>query len=85
MQGFVEVLTKLYNIVESNYKSYSIKEKNEIVLDYLRKEKYSIRNGKIDGKVWSALFAPSKYEWLESKLDSSLAKKLKYIRRMRIR
>lgn len=77
MQGFVEVLTKLYNIVESNYKSYSIKEKNEIVLDYLRKEKYSIRNGKIDGKVWSALFAPSKYEWLESKLDSSLAKKAK--------
>ncbi|EPB8177073.1 SH3 domain-containing protein, partial [Clostridium perfringens] len=72
MQGFVEVLTKLYNIVESNYKSYSIKEKNEIVLDYLRKEKYSIRNGRIDGKVWSALFAPSKYEWLESKVDSKL-------------
>lgn len=65
MQGFVEVLTKLYNIVESNYKSYSIKEKNEIVLDYLRKEEYSEKNGKLDGKVWSALFAPSKYEWLE--------------------
>ena len=72
MEGFIEVLIKLYNIVESNYKSYSIKEKNEVVLDYLRKEEYSIRNGKLDGKVWSALFTPSKYEWLESKVDSSL-------------
>ncbi|WP_460298854.1 SH3 domain-containing protein, partial [Clostridium perfringens] len=68
IQGFVEVLTKLYNIVESNYKSYSIKEKNEIVLDYLRKEEYSEKNGRLDGKVWSAIFASSKYEWLEEEI-----------------
>ncbi|HAT4341006.1 TPA: SH3 domain-containing protein [Clostridium perfringens] len=75
MEDFIEVLTEIYNIVESNYKSYSIKEKNEIVLDYLRKEEYSKRKGGLNGQVWEALFSPSKYEWLEGetmKVDSKL-------------
>ncbi|MGU8571754.1 SH3 domain-containing protein [Clostridium perfringens] len=75
MEGFIEVLTELYNIVESNYKFYSIKEKNEIVLDYLRKEEYSKRKDGLNGQAWEALFSPSKYEWLEGeimKVDSDL-------------
>lgn len=81
MEDFIEVLTELYNIVKSNYKSYSIKEKNEIVLDYLRKEEYSKRKGGLNGQVWEALFSPSKYEWLEGeimKVDSKSKEKYEY-------
>ncbi|MDU5100780.1 MAG: SH3 domain-containing protein, partial [Peptoniphilus grossensis] len=78
MEGFIEVLTELYNIVESNYKFYSIKEKNEIVLDYLRKEEYSKRKQGLAGKVWDVIFAPSRFEVLESKLPSKLNKKLNF-------
>ena len=81
MEDFIEVLIELYNIVKSNYKSYSIKEKNEIVLDYLRKEEYSKRKGGLNGQVWEALFSPSKYEWLEGeimKVDSKSKEKYEY-------
>ncbi|EPB8220996.1 SH3 domain-containing protein, partial [Clostridium perfringens] len=72
MEGFIEVLKELYDEVSVNFPLLPLKVKNEVVLDYLRKEEYSKRKPGLAGKVWDVIFAPSRFEVLESKVDSDL-------------
>ncbi|MGU8559459.1 SH3 domain-containing protein, partial [Clostridium perfringens] len=72
MEGFIEVLKELYEEVSVNFPLLPLKVKNEVVLDYLRKEEYSKRKQGLAGKVWDVIFAPSRFEVLESKVDSDL-------------
>ena len=72
MEGFIEVLKELYDEVSVNFPLLPLKVKNEVVLDYLRKEEYSKRKQGLAGKVWDVIFAPSRFEVLESKVDSDL-------------
>ncbi|MDK0981187.1 SH3 domain-containing protein, partial [Clostridium perfringens] len=78
MEGFIEVLKELYDEVSVNFPLLPLKVKNEVVLDYLRKEEYSKRKQGLAGKVWDVIFAPSRFEVLESKLPSKLNKKLNF-------
>lgn len=72
MEGFIEVLKELYDEVSLNFPLLPLKVKNQVVLDYLRKEEYSKRKQGLASKVWDVIFAPSRLEVLESKVDSEL-------------